>query len=238
MSYHSLVFKEGWRTYPRGATCQVELGRGTSRGRHKSLLTTGFGDLPCPYDGCVLSAQGWLKQTGQCRIGPAGCTSSFCCSRWEGGKEGTWAKPGTASICPSHLYGKKPCTMATPSTAVGWFPLPEQETSKVVSDENASTPSAAGMWMTQTNGLGIAGAGAGEKKRQNLAEKQKSRLIICLTPMKLPWKNRLRPKQANSVSLWGQLQKPLQAQWNHKMSPLSVQILGRTQESVFVVHQD
>lgn len=90
------------------------------------------------------------------------------------------------AFCPSHLDGKQPCTMDAPSTAVGRFPLPEQESSKVVCDVNAEMSSATEMWMTQRNVLGIAWVGVGKKKtRQNIAEKQKSWLIICLTPMKL-----------------------------------------------------
>ena len=170
MSYRSPIFKEDWRTYPAGETHQAEPGTpgGPRPGRdgHKCLLTTGFGDLPCTCVWPVLSAQGGLKQTGRCRIGPAGCTYPFCCSRSEGRME----VPGLSqalqawAYCPSHLYGKQPCTMGTPSTAVGWFPLPEQGSSKVVSDVNAAMSSATGMWMTQINGLGIAWAGAGKKQ--------------------------------------------------------------------------
>lgn len=185
MSYRCPIFKEDWRTQPTGATHQAECGTPevprSGRDGHKPLLTTGFGDLPCTGVWPVLSTQSELKQTGQCRIGPAGCTYSFCCSRSEGRMEALQAR----AYCPSHLYGKQPCTMGTPSTAVARFPLPEQESSKVVSDESAAMSSATGMWMTQRNSLGIAWAGAGKKPRQNLAEKQKSRLIIYLTPVKL-----------------------------------------------------
>jgi len=72
--------------------------------------------------------------------------------------------------------------MGTPSTAVGWFPLPEHESSKVVSDVSAVMSPTTGMWMAQTNSSGIAWVNGGEKPRQNVAEKQKSRLTICLTP--------------------------------------------------------
>lgn len=68
------------------------------------------------------------------------------------------------AYCPSHLYGKQPCTMGTTSTAVGWFPLPEHESSKVVSDMNAAMSSARGMWTTQINGFGIVWAGTGKNQ--------------------------------------------------------------------------
>lgn len=54
--------------------------------------------------------------------------------------------------------------MGTPTTAVSWFPLPEQESSKVVSDVSAAASSARETWMTWTNSLGIAWVGAGEKQ--------------------------------------------------------------------------
>lgn len=63
--------------------------------------------------------------------------------------------------------------MRPPSTAVGCFPLPEEESSKLVSDVNTAMSSATGMWMTQTKGLGIAWAGAG-KKQDRIKQKSRS----------------------------------------------------------------
>lgn len=69
------------------------------------------------------------------------------------------------AYCPSHLDGNQPCTTGTPPTAVGWFPLPEQESSEVVSDVDAEMSSATGMGMTQRNVLRIAWAGVGKETK-------------------------------------------------------------------------
>lgn len=91
MSCHSPIFEEGWRIDPTGATHQGELGTPrepkSSRGRHESLFTTGFGDLPCPYAQHVLNAQSRPKQTGPRQIAPDGCSCCFHCRRSEGSME-------------------------------------------------------------------------------------------------------------------------------------------------------
>lgn len=86
--------------------------------------------------------------------------------------------------------------------------------------------------------LGLHGRVRGKNKTESSRKAEVSAHHLPHPRETVPWKKSLRPKQANSVSLWGQLQKNPQAQWNHKMSPLSIQILGPAQRSVVIVHQD